>query len=108
MKNWFKFLGIIALVAVIGFAMVGCGEGSALVGKWEAVENNQVFGETLEFFKDRTVILSESTKAEWKIDKDRIIISVFGSSLIGNYKISGSTLTLTYDGDEYIYKKVKK
>jgi hypothetical protein len=25
MRNWLKFLGIIALVAVIGFSMVGCG-----------------------------------------------------------------------------------
>jgi len=41
MKNFFKFLGIIALVAVIGFSMAGCkeedndGGGSSFDGTWK-------------------------------------------------------------------------
>ena len=105
MKNWFKFLGIIALVAVIGFAMVGCSEGSALVGKWE--KDDEMTEMTLEFFKDGTVIYGGDSKCQWKIGKDELIIYDSSRTRTYNYKISGSTLTLTHDGDEYIYKKVK-
>jgi hypothetical protein len=51
MKNFIKFLGIIALVAVIGFSMTGCKSGSddgggensidkSLIGVWKGADDN--------------------------------------------------------------------
>ena len=114
MNKFFNRIAYGIVAVLLAVAVIGCGEGSALVGKWEEVEGRKVYGETelyketIEFFKDRTVIIG-STKYEWKIDKGRIILSSFGSTRIYNYKISGSTLTLTDDrGNEEIYQKVKK
>ena len=110
-----KTVSIIAMLLLLGIMVtfVGCGEGSALVGKWEG-EGYKVYGQeelakdTIEFFKDGTVIFG-SKKLEWKISKDQLILSEYSYVQTYNYKISGSTLTLTDDGgDEEIYKKVKK
>jgi len=45
MKNFYKFLGIIALVTVIGFSMMACEEddddgGTNFNGTWRKTENN--------------------------------------------------------------------
>jgi hypothetical protein len=101
-----KTVSGIAMLLLLGMMVtfVGCGEGSTLVGKWEKVDDDEM---TLEFFKDGTVIYGGDSKREWKIGKDELIIYDSFRTRTYNYKISGSTLTLTGDRDDGIYQKVK-
>ena len=91
-------LGIIA-------AITGCGGRSALIGRWE--EEGKSDGETLEFFKDGTADL-DGLPVEWIAKKGRLTVSAFGMTQTINYKISGSTLTLSDDdGLETKFTKLK-
>ena len=101
---------IIAVLLLMGMVITitGCNKSSALVGRWEEVEDGTPTGEIIEFFSDGTVI-SEGMQFEWKTDKDRIIFSAFGFVETGSYKVSGSKLTLTdSDGEVATYRKLKK
>ena len=101
------FLAALLLLGMV-VTLAGCGGGSALVGKWQVVKDGEASDETMEFFKDGTVIIEDSVKGEWKAEKGRLTITVWGMTQTADYKISGSTLTIIDDGDEEIYKKVKK
>jgi len=111
-----KISGVKAALAMLLLAgllatFAGCGGGSALVGKWDALEDGKPSGEIMEFLKDGT-FTADGMEGEWKAEKGRITFtfpSFFGYTLEYDYKISGSTLTLTDDdGEVEIYQKVKK
>jgi len=104
--SWVKVAAAMLLLAGMIVAITGCSEGSALLGRWERTEGGSV---TMEFFKDGTGNINGTGSLKWKAEKGRLMISAYGSTETGDYKISGSTLTLTADdGKETQYKKVKK
>jgi hypothetical protein len=89
MKNLFRLFGIIALVAVIGFSMVACKDdpadpagGNALAGTtWRANFEGDNYSLTFSSGSTFTMVSSEGTVG-------------------GTYSISGSAVTLYYDGDQ--------
>ena len=105
MKNIIKTLGIIALVAIIGFALTGCKEkqDSDLVYKWYETEaaaaadkNDYVY-----WFKSdgKVNMYGAETLFKWSTKKKKLTIT--GSeggltiSMTMNYKVSGKKLTLS-------------
>jgi len=119
MKNVFKVLGIIALVAVIGFSMAGCkndddsngssggggggggGAGSALVGKWYSTQtaaNAGTGSATYEFSSDGKIFVGGNSVSSlsYTATANTITTTTSGVSLgTINYKIEGTKLTLT-------------
>ena len=99
-KLFVLFLLCFALLLVSG-----CG--SSLVGKWEIEMGQPTYGipENLELLKDGTGIIDQMG-VTWKTESGRLYAT---SPLIAgawNYKISGTTLTLTMDdGRNIMYKK---
>ena len=91
-------------ILAFGLAFVSCGdETSKLAGIWESD------GENMELFKDGT-FSSEGISGTWRAEKKRINISALGGlvSISANYKLSGSTLTITDDdGEKTVYKRKK-
>jgi hypothetical protein len=105
-----------AILLLLGtlVTIIGCnGDSTALVGKWEAIENGKPTGEITEFFSDGKAItnspdLRQGTKFEWKTEKNRLIISAFGQTFAADYKIFGSTLIMKNDDGEVTRaKKIK-
>ena len=113
MKNTSKFLGITALAVMVGiaFTVVACGGGSsALVGKWVPEEGQRVSSDfiekTLELQKDGTGV-GDGYSLKWAAEKGRLTFKLdVGMGIAYDYKLSGSTLTLTSDeGASVRYKK---
>ena len=107
-------LTIIAMLLLLGMmvTIAGCSKGSALVGKWEYLEDGISSGAYIEFLSDGTINF-EGIKLEWKIEKGQLMLSAYGQTeaYATDYKISGSTLTMInfpFDGQESQFKKVKK
>jgi hypothetical protein len=83
------------------FVYMKPGGPSALVGKWALKEGEEFFFESLEFIKDgKGNVDGESFK--WAADKDKLFIIDFGGM---EYKVSGSTLTCTFEGESIELKK---
>ncbi|MDR1839146.1 MAG: hypothetical protein LBQ93_06135 [Treponema sp.] len=100
---------IITMLLLLGLVMasMGCGERSALLGRWEEIKEETSTAQFLEFFPDGTVDLDGLT-VEWKAKKGKLMLSAFGITQTVNYNISGSTLTLADDdGLETKFKKLK-
>ena len=113
MKNKKLCLGIPVMVLVFGlvFSLVSCGGVSSLVGKWAPEEGQRVprsgfIEKTLVLQKDGTGI-ADGYSVKWIVEKGRITIKAdMGMSVTFDYKLSGSTLTLTSDeGVSVRYKK---
>jgi predicted small lipoprotein YifL len=106
MKKNFALVFVVLLI----FGFAGCGGKSALVGKWVPEDGQNISGdfieERLEFKKDGTGIGDGFTLA-WTAEKGRITLKLdIGFGYAYDYKISGSTLTLTDDkGESVKYKK---
>jgi len=88
MKNVFKFLGIIALVAVIGFSMAGCDTGGSGGGgggsdNLPGTTWNGEGGDKLTFNADKKVVY----------DTGAIV-----GTLNGTYTISGNSVNVNYKG----------
>ncbi|MDR2897422.1 MAG: hypothetical protein LBU99_01310 [Spirochaetaceae bacterium] len=92
MKNMFKALGFIALIAVIGMMVVGCAPGGGtLTGTWVDKEGIQTFKFTgnkweTEFTDKGMTYAANSSKMP------QAIIQFF---IKGNYTINGDIVTLT-------------
>jgi len=82
MKNAFRIIGIVALVAGIGLAAASCG-GDRLSGMWGATHGGDTITLT---FDNGTVVLTES--GTWGTDREA-----------GTYTIAGNYLTVTFNGD---------
>jgi hypothetical protein len=128
MKNILKLMGIIALAAVIGFAMAACdtgggsgnnnnnnsGSGSAaLVGKWYATQDDADKG--VEESKIPIEFTSDGKVKKYGTDRGAYTVSGNSITILGStvtYSISGTKLTITGNVDDiikdspnYYYKK---
>jgi len=121
MKNIIKILGIIALVAVIGLVVTGCGEkekssgkvDSKLVGTWKGDDENGtlIIDKDGGFSGDKgnaqnlaaqiaTFRLQVVAGGSLKISGNKVELETNGyKATIYTYKIDGSTLTF-YDGED--------
>jgi hypothetical protein len=96
-----KFIFSVMLVCLLAFclALVSCGgDRSKLTGVWEEKEGS------IELFKDGTANL-DGASGPWTIENNRIMFTVMGQAVSMDYKLSGKTLTLTYDGETVTYTK---
>jgi hypothetical protein len=66
MKDMIRLFGIIALVAVIGFSMTGCGGSNPFLGTWSGT----VDGVNIEltFAADKTATMVENNNHEYKVE----------------------------------------
>ena len=117
LKAILRIAGLVALVAIIGFSMVACGDdggsgpgggggggggsgggGSGLVGKWYTTQGMADAGgtPTWEFTSDGRLLYAGSMKYTYTATSDTISLSVQGN-FIGtyNYTISANVLTIT-------------
>ena len=107
MKNKKLWLGILVITLVFGMMVVGCGGSSALVGRWAIEPGQPTRGiiEDMELLKDGTGII-DKMGVTWKTESGRIYFTASLGASACDYKISGTTLTLTYDnGQSITYKK---
>ena len=100
-----KIILSVMLVGILAFSLmiISCGnETSKLTGIWEAED------ETMELFKDGT-FSAEGFSGTWKAENNRLNLSALGGliSISADYKLSGSTLTVTDDGETTVYKRKK-
>jgi len=97
---------ILLLLGIIA-AITGCGGRSALIGRWEEINEGPYAAAILEFFSDGNVDFDGLT-VEWKVKKGRLMLSFFDNTQTVNYKITDSTLTLFFDdGMESKFKKLE-
>ena len=96
---------IVTMLLLVGLiaTLAGCGGKAALIGRWEEEGSGNEF---LEFFRDGTVNF-DGIKAEWKVEKNRLTFTVLGMMETVDYKVSGSRLTLSDDGESSSFRKVK-
>jgi len=102
-KNKIWIMAVVVIIMSVCLILVGCGGKSALVGKWQVVNDDDV----LEFFKDGTADFA-GERGTWKVEKGQLTFSEDGYSETYSYKVSGSTLTISMYGEEMILKKVKR
>ena len=115
MKTTFKLL-LLSLLCLVLPLLSGCGNGSsALVGRWLVDEEQWQASGVKEFalFKDGTgIIVSSSdhkTSVTWKVTDNRFYLTSPEQTRESDYKISGSTLTLTpQDGHPSLVLKKQK
>jgi hypothetical protein len=89
------FSVMLVFLLVFGLVAVSCGSGSSkLTGVWESED-----GSSLEFFKDGTGKDERGTSLIWTAEKNRLMITVGGHAFSADYKLSGSTLILTFDNN---------
>jgi hypothetical protein len=91
---------VVGILAVIGLSMIACSNAnsnnpSAFVGKWELKSGGFPFDKA-ELFKDGTGIV-DNGGFSWKVVDKRLVITHPWFALACDYKISGSTITLTTD-----------
>jgi len=97
------------LVMILLTTFIGCGtqHPSAFVGRWSEEEGTK----SMELLKDGTGIADDTKEITWKMEGSRFYLTIpsMGFVMAYNYKISGSTLTLTDDsGNTKMFKKQKK
>ena len=111
---------IIAMCLFCLTALAACGdESSALVGRWEAISMEMVWegesekmdmegGEGFEFFSDgKGASIDGSGSADpftWTAENGRLMLTDDGETIVFDYKISGSNLTMT--AEEYGMKMI--
>jgi hypothetical protein len=89
---------MLVLILAFGLVMVSCNGNSKLAGTWESED------EVMELLNDGTGKINR-TDIKWKTEKNNLTISAYGIEITGEYKLSGSTLTVNVDGDTSVYKK---
>jgi hypothetical protein len=103
MNKKYFFTAMLVGLLVFGLVFVSCGGGSsALIGSW--VSESAGDDTSFELLKDGTAIW-RGYSATWKTEKNRLIVTAMGQAISYDYELSGSTLTLTYDGETGTYKK---
>jgi len=95
----------ILLLLGIVVTMAGCGGSSALVGEWRETSGNG----GITFYADGSGLFM-GYQCKWKTEKNQIILSGLSDYKTVDYRISGSTLTITPPPPAYqrIFTKVKK
>ena len=100
-----KLIFLVMLVGILAFSLlcVSCGS-SSLTGTWEDESDNSI----LELSKDGTGSW-DGPSITWKIENKHLVITGMGLSFSYDYKLSGSTLTLTgVSGDDETYVLKRK
>jgi len=108
MKNAFKTIGIVALVAGIGLAAASCG-GDRLSGTWVWSEG----GESITLmFDNGTFVQTESgawgterTAGTYTVSGNYITATTEGQTATKAFSISGNSLTLDFDGYELTFTR---
>jgi len=106
-QNMLRLVFSVAAIALL-LLVVPCeaANPSALVGRWVLVEGpTRGNPEKLELLADRTGVVDKAG-VTWKTEKDRFYITASRGAEAYDYKLSGSTLTLTKD-DGTILKYTK-
>lgn len=94
------------LTLAIVVALCACGGGSALKGAW-AAEGGRApsgFPDSIEFFNDGKCA-ADGMSAEYKLEGNRLMLSVMGIAYMFDYKLSGGVLTLSDDYASADYHK---
>jgi len=93
MKNLSKFIGFIALVAIISFAAVSCsGGGGKLNGTYESSDGYTSLtfkGNQITFMRDGKVI----TDTTYEIKDGKLCYTSGGTPIEIDFKLEGNTLT---------------
>jgi len=95
MKNLFKVVGIIALVAIMGFAVVACsgGGGGKLSGDYKLDAGDQTYS-----FSGNKVTASSGGKifaeGTFTTSNDQLTLTVNGESVSFKYSLEGKKLIL--------------
>ena len=101
---------IVLLLITLYFVSCTGASSSALVGKWITEEGQDFWIKSIEFFKDGSALVN-AEGTTWVAKENGYLkipgLSGFGLSDEFPYKISGSTLTITYFGHEYRLQKIK-
>jgi len=108
-----KYFGfyVLLLFLICYTSCIGSGS-SRLIGKWETIENQNFWVETIEFFKDGSALVN-SEGTSWQATENGYIkipgLEGFGMGKDGfKYSISDSILTITYwNNIDYKLRKVK-
>jgi len=91
---------LVCLLAV-SLVFVSCGDSaSKFAGTWAAEGENS----TIELSKDGTGKW-DGHNITWKIENKRLVFTGSGLTFSYDYKLSGSTLTITDDGDTTVFKR---
>ena len=110
MKNKIKFLGIIAIVAVIGFTFAACdldggssgsSRDSALAAEWYVDEETSALGIAYEFKSNGDFHVAGSSVATmtWSTSGGKMTMKAAGYTMgTADYSISGKVLTLSNVG----------
>jgi hypothetical protein len=102
MKNFFRVLGIIALIAVIGFAMVSCEEDNPFVGTWKGS------GLTLKCTEDTWAISGAySASGTYTYSGDKADFKDASGGNFGTATVSGDgdTMTVVSTYGTFAFKK---
>ena len=121
MKTQKKIL-VLLLVLALALSIVACGSSSdSLVGTWKitggSYYDDDMLGDdsvsiTFEYKKNGDFVMtmslygmSEKAEGTWKVSGSELTMTVDGDPLVSNYKVSGKTLTLTVDGETMVLTK---
>jgi hypothetical protein len=115
MKNKLMLIGIIALVALMGFSMIGCKEDSVktddLLGEWKNDDVSIVFAINEHYRWENRKNVFDFEDGTYKIDKKEITFTPTGDKAPYKCSISksGDELTLTnfFNKDKVTLTKVK-
>ena len=112
MKKFAKWLGVFAVVVCLGAAMLACG--GKVEGKYtyKGTQMGVTMKQTIELKKDNKCTITvevdgetgESLEGTYKIDGDKITITIGGDSQEGTYK-KGKSITLTRGDQSMVFKK---
>jgi hypothetical protein len=104
-----KIVFSVMLVAIFafGFVIVSCGgDTSKLVGIWVAEDNEY---DSIELLKDKTGMRAKILPFTWVAENNRLSLTFSlldtQETIVMDYKLSGSTLALTYEGETTVFKK---
>ena len=100
MSKKLTLLAMLAFLLALSLVFVSCGgEKAKLAGIWEDEKTS------IELFKDGTANL-DGESATWTVENNRIMFSTkWGKAISVDYKLSGKTLTLNYEGKTTVYTK---
>ena len=95
-------LAMLAVLLSFGMVLVGCSSERQLLGRWQGSDG------TVEFFSDGRGSFDGDTFG-WTVSRGRVRLD-FGSWQYETvrFRVSGSTLTLTFDdGETYSFRRVR-
>jgi len=106
MKNTIKWLGIIAIIAIVGFSVTSCwGDRAKLIGVWEGEGEGR-----LEILANGNMILDGmpgTWSLEWGLGGNKLKFKPSGTMVIFpfDYELDDNMLTLNYEGGIFYFFK---